>query len=42
MSAKKYICAGRIFDSLAAACDYAGFVFKVSGYVVAVEEVPTC
>jgi hypothetical protein len=39
MKATKYICAGRVFDSLQAACDYASFVFTVSGFVVAVEGV---
>ena len=32
-----YISGGRVFDSLEAACQYAGFIFRVSGLVVAVE-----
>lgn len=34
----KYIVAGKIFDSLDNACNYANFIFKVSRIIVAVEE----
>ena len=37
MTATSYTCAGRTFDTLAEACAFAGFLFKVSGLVVAVE-----
>ncbi len=37
MNATRYTCAGRTFDTLAEACAFAGFLFKVSGLVVAVE-----
>lgn len=36
----RYICAGRTFDTLAAACAYASLIFRVSGIVVAVEVQP--
>jgi hypothetical protein len=34
----RYICAGRTFDTLPEACAFAAFLFRVSGIVVAVEE----
>jgi hypothetical protein len=34
----KYVVAGKVFDSLSAACEYANFIAKVSRIIVAVEE----
>jgi hypothetical protein len=36
---KQYLVAGKIFDDLQAACDYANFIARVSRIIVAVEEV---
>ena len=33
-----YLCGGKVFESMAEAIEYANFIFKVSGFVVAVEE----
>lgn len=33
-----YTCAGRIFETLEAACQYANFIARVSGFIVAVEK----
>ncbi len=35
----KYLVAGKKFSSLDKACNYANFIFRVSGIIVAVEEV---
>lgn len=35
---KIYLCGGKMFESLTEACDYASFIFRVSGLVIAVEE----
>jgi hypothetical protein len=35
---KIYLCGGKMFESVAEAIDYANFIFKVSGFVIAVEE----
>lgn len=37
----KYIVAGKVFESLNSACNYANFIFKVSRIIVAVEELKT-
>lgn len=39
MNRTAYTCAGRTFATLPEACAWASFLFKVSGIVVAVEEV---
>jgi hypothetical protein len=36
---KKYLVAGKVFNDLSAAIDYANFICKVSRIIVAVEEV---
>jgi len=36
---KKYLVAGKVFNDLEAAIDYANFIAKVSRIIVAVEEV---
>ena len=36
---KKYICADRTFDTIEEAKTYAEFIFKVSGIIVAIEEI---
>lgn len=36
---KTYIVAGKIFQSLDEACNYANFIAKVSRIIVAIEEV---
>lgn len=36
---KQYLVAGKIFNDLAAACEYANYIAKVSRVIVAVEEV---
>jgi len=33
---KTYLCADHTFNTLAEACEYAQFVFKISGLVVAI------
>ena len=35
---KIYICGGKMFETLAEACDYANFIHQVSGLIIAVEE----
>lgn len=36
---KQYLVAGKVFNDLQAACEYANFIAKVSRIIVAVEEV---
>lgn len=38
MSMTLYVCAGRVFVTAADAIEYANFLHKVSGLIVAVEE----
>lgn len=35
---KIYLCGGKMFESVAEAIDYANFIHRVSGLVIAVEE----
>jgi hypothetical protein len=33
-----YVSGGRVFQTLDEACAYANFIFKISGFIVAVEK----
>jgi len=35
---KIYLCGGKMFETMAEACQYANFIHLVSGYIIAVEE----
>jgi hypothetical protein len=36
---KKYICAARTFDTIEKAIAHAEFILKISGFIVAIEEI---